>query len=524
MIIRNDLLLPWMRDYVIALVIGSIIGQACFVCLIGGLAGRTWLSGYVFAVVLASMGVFLFLLGEDLYLFYRVNMQRGWSILLVNAMLVPAFVLAGATPLLVFRGRLGWRLTRTKEQGHTPQSWGVEELLIGTAITASCLIVATSAAEIVQVPTFRFLLPLGVFSCTVAAASLLGVAPAVWLCFRTTSWRRRFTVMVPFVGIVVLVTMSISAIVDAIIVGLSSGGGRTPRFPVLFYSVAISAVSAIVFLTGLTTLILSGYRLFQSIPDSVASTKPLNSNPSPLIDDDASNEVQLGYNVLMHRAIAGLILGFALVVSISTSNLEQSRAIGLTEFQYVAMELGEKGVLRLNANNEPVEIKVSPDTSLDDLLKNGSFRQIQFLSLANCNFGDDDVPKLSQFTALYSLDLEGTQITGECFSTWRPPLLNHLDLSNSGVTDQTLAHVASLPALLTLNLANTEITDAGLLMIAKTKTQHIDLRGTKVTAAGLCESKFAGWQIFLDMNQFTPEEVRRIRNSANIVLGQEFPW
>lgn len=119
--------------------------------------------------------------------------------------------------------------------------------------------------------------------------------------------------MVPFVGIVVLVTMSISAIVDEIIVGLSSGGGRTPRFPVLFYSVAISAVSAIVFLTGLTTLILSGYRLFQSIPDSVASTKPLNSNPSPLIDDNASNEVQLGYNVLMHRAIAGLILGFALV-------------------------------------------------------------------------------------------------------------------------------------------------------------------------------------------------------------------
>jgi len=84
--------------------------------------------------------------------------------------------------------------------------------------------------------------------------------------------------------------------------------------------------------------------------------------------------------------------------------------------------------------------------------------------------------------------------------------------------------VAKLPALLTLNLANTEITDAGLVLIAKTKIGFIDLRGTKVTAAGLCESKFAGWQIFLDMNQFTPEEVRRIRNSANIVLGQEFPW
>ena len=208
---------PRMRDYGIALMIGSIVGQACFVSLIGGFMGRTWLSGYVFAVVLASMGVFLSLMGEELDSYFRYQ-EREIRLSRIPAplLLVPAFVLAAATPLLVFRGLFGWRLTRTKEIGYKPQNWGVEELLIGTAITASCLIVATSAAEIAQAPTLQFLLPLGVFCCTVAAASLLGVVPAVWISFRTTSWRRRFWLMGPFVGIVVLLTMSISVLVNAL--------------------------------------------------------------------------------------------------------------------------------------------------------------------------------------------------------------------------------------------------------------------------------------------------------------------
>ena len=515
------------------------------------------------------------------------------------------------------------------------------------------------------------------------------------------------------VGIVVLLTMSISLVVNAIGQKLSSG-----VFPVLteviFYSAAISIVSAVVFLTGLVALMASGYRLFQSIPECVASTKPIDANPSPLIDDEPSNEGHLGYSRFMHRALAGLILGFALIVSISTSNLIQSRVDKLTEYQVQARELGEKGVLQLDANNEPVELKVSPDTSLDELIKNERLQRIGTLSLANCRFGDEDVPKLSKFTGLHSLDLEGTQITdiglltlaeirpisriglartkvtglglqtyiektslpvyidlresaidcdqlaespaikrilglrlgkaqvnnvglakllavtnlteldltdceidetafqnagtlyspmlvldgtlmsdvpfiallsslncynlsinrtaltdnilpslalakrvgglqlsetqiterglansqiqqltrlslngkqftGECFSTWHPSLLTSLDLSNSGVTDQTLANVVSLPALVSLNLANTDITDAGLAMIAKTQIHAIDVRGTKITAAGLCDSKFSDKEIFLDINQFTSEEVRRIRKNSKVYLGHEFP-
>ena len=84
--------------------------------------------------------------------------------------------------------------------------------------------------------------------------------------------------------------------------------------------------------------------------------------------------------------------------------------------------------------------------------------------------------------------------------------------------------MVSLPSLQVLNLANTDITDAALVLIAKTKTYSIDLRGTKVTASGLCGSNISSGQIFLDINQFTPEEVRRIRAITNVVLGQQFPW
>ena len=702
------------QDIAGVFVFGSMVGQACFVCLIGSLFGRTWLGGYVFAVVLASTGVYLFALGENLYHHFRYGLEYSWSAGLAPSLLAPAFVLAGATPLLVFRGRFDWRLTRLRELGYKPQRWGVEELLIGTAVTAASLIVATSAEEIAQMTQFQFLLPLGIVCSMVASVSLLGVAPAVWVCFRITSWRRRLKLMGMLVGIVVFLTMSISLAVNAIGQKLSS------RFfsiwtEVLFFSAATSIVSAIVFLTGLVALMASGYRLFQSIPECVASTKPIDANPSPLVDDELSNEGHLGYSRFMHRAFAGLILGFALIVSIATSNLKQSRVDRLTKFQDQARELGEKGVLHLDANSEPVELKVSPDTSLDELIKNERLQRIGTLSLANCRFGDEDVRKLSKFTELHSLDLEGTQITdiglltlaeirpisriglartkvtslglqtyiekasmavyidlresaidcdqlaestaikrifglrlgkaqvnntglakllavanlteldltdcdvdetafqntdtphnaklvldgtlmsdvpfiallsslhcsklsinrtaltdkilpslalatgvdglqlsethiterglanaqiqhltrlslngkqftGECFSAWRPSLLNSLDLSNSGVTDQTLAKVVSLPSLALLNLANTGITDAGLALIAKTKIYAIDVRGTKVTAAGLCDSKISGKKIFLDINQFTSEEVRRIRKNSEVYLGPEFPW
>jgi len=399
----------WQRGTALVFFVGSMVGQTCFVCLIGSLLGRTWLSGYVFAVVLASTGVFLFALGENLHQRFLYGLEYGWFAVLAPALLAPAFVLAGATPLLVFRGRFDWRLTRKKELGYKPQRWGVEELLIGTAVTAASLIAATAAAEIAQMPQFQFLLPLGVVCSVVASASLLGVAPAVWICFRTTS-RRRLKLMLMLFGIVVLLTMSISLVVNVIGQKLSSG-----VFPVLteviFLSAAISTVSAVVFLTGLVALIASGYRLFQSTPECVASTKPIDANPSPLVDDEPSNEGHLGYSPFLHRALAGLILGFASIVSISTSNLTQSRVDKLTEYQGQARELGEKGVLHLDANNEPVELKVSPDTSLDELMKNERIQRIGILSLANCRFGDEDVPKLSKFIGLHSLDLEGTQIT-----------------------------------------------------------------------------------------------------------------
>lgn len=705
----------WKQDTAGVFVFGTIVGQACFACLIGSLLGRTWLSGYLLAVVLTSTGVFLFALGDILRMYFYYGMTNGWSVGLVPSLLSPAFVLAGATPLLVFRGRFDWRLTRTIELGDKPLGWGVEELLIGTAITAASLIVAISAAEIQQMQQFQFLLPLGVICSIVASASLLGVAPAVWICFRTTSWQRRLKLMALHVGIVVLLTMSISVLFNAIAQKLSSGGFSVALTEVLFYSAAFSIVAAIVFLTGLVALRASGYRLLQSIPECVASTKPIDANPSPLVDDELSNEVHLGYSPFVHRALAGLILGFALMVSICTSILTQSRIDRLTEFQDQARELGEKGVLHLDANNQPVELKVSPDTSLDELIKNGRLQRIGTLSLANCRFGDEDVAKLSKFTGLHSLDLEGTQVTdvgllrlaeirtisriglartkvtglglqtyiekakltvyidlreaaidcdqlaestaikrifglrlgkaqvdntgltkllavanlteldltdceidetafqnagtldilklvldgtlmsdvpfsallsslncsklsinrtaltdnilpslalatgvdglqlsetritesglansqiqhltrlslngkqftGECFSAWRPSSLNHLDLSNSGVSDQTLAKVVSLPSLVFLNLANTGITDAGLSLMAKTQIHAIDVRGTKITAVGLCDNKISGKEIFLDINQFTSEEVRRIRINSEVYLGQEFSW
>ncbi len=709
---------PLNRNLVICLVIGSVIGQACIICLLGGLWGRSWLSGYMLAVALATIGTFLFMLGEELTYRSQFDLSRRLIPIFAGTLVVPAFVLAGVSPMLFFRGRYGWRLTRRNEEGNKAQNWGVEELLIGTAVTAAAINVATSASKILQVPPYQILMGLGIFSLVIAAASLMGVIPAVWILFRIDDRKRRIAFLGLMIGVTILLTVITTVLVNVVIQASSSaapGRGTVPPLSeAVLYALGLSIFSAIMCLAGMTAIKLSGYQLFRSIQASAVSANAKIAHPSPLIDAEPLKAVRIDRNAIVHRSMAGLILGVAFLVNIATSSLVQSRVSGVAELQKQALALGLQGSLRIDSNNDPVEIRLAPYRTLDDLAGNTSLEKVYSLSLANCRFVDDDIPKLTRFKALRILELEGTQITnegltklanhqieqiglartnityagfegflqrttarvfdireleiychqlaemkslskigglrlgpaqvdnaglskllttiakltdldvtdceidetafsvsksrsygklvldgtkvtdvkfasmlstlscrelslsrtaltdailpslalakgvtglklgetniteaglsaaqiqnltklalngkhftGECFSDWHPSALGNLDLSHSGVTDQALRHLAALPSIRLLNLANTKITDTGLAQISGISSYAIDLRGTKVTAAGLCDHKIAGRNIYIDLNQFTPEEIRRISNNVRLTLGRQFPW
>ena len=97
-------------------------------------------------------------------------------------------------------------------------------------------------------------------------------------------------------------------------------------------------------------------------------------------------------------------------------------------------------------------------------------------------------------------------------------------MSNSGITDANLSNLSRISSLYCLSLANTNVTDAALPHIAKANPLiRLDLRNTRITAEGLANSDITCQRIYLGLDQFTPQEIRRIRATKSIAIGEEFP-
>ncbi|PIY44362.1 MAG: hypothetical protein COZ05_08330, partial [Armatimonadetes bacterium CG_4_10_14_3_um_filter_59_10] len=63
--------------------------------------------------------------------------------------------------------------------------------------------------------------------------------------------------------------------------------------------------------------------------------------------------------------------------------------------------------------------------------------------------------------------------------------LTHLQLAETGITDEGLAHIPAMRSIVRLNLAKTAITDACLKHLAMVRgLQEVDLSGTNVTSEG----------------------------------------
>jgi len=151
---------------------------------------------------------------------------------------LPLIALAIQSPLWFARGYLGWRLTRSNRSDESTRPLSIADYLIGTAVAAVSVTFARLA------PPSNWIIPsywpiwAVVFAC-VAAASLLGVIPAVVLIFRWRDWRIGFCVFLLY-GTVTGVTA-----VTVLFAVLGPPGGPTPSMwemigmVVIFISLAV---------------------------------------------------------------------------------------------------------------------------------------------------------------------------------------------------------------------------------------------------------------------------------------------
>ena len=140
------------------------------------------------------------------------------------------------------------------------------------------------------------------------------------------------------------------------------------------------------------------------------------------------------------------------------------------------------------------------------------------VELGDGNFSEDALPNLG--TRFTRLGLTGKQFTGDCFKNWAPALYS-LDMSSSGVTDDSISILQNLPRLTFLKLSHTTLTDAALPVLAKLQSSFLDLSHTKITAKGLLANPFSNLnELRVAFGQFTPSEIRSLQKVMRIVEGK----
>lgn len=143
--------------------------------------------------------------------------------------------------------------------------------------------------------------------------------------------------------------------------------------------------------------------------------------------------------------------------------------------------------------------------------------------LANCGIAESDLEGFGPLR-LRLLHLAGKEFTGTCF---RNVMLQArtIDMSHSGVTDETVRFLLNRTWLSHLNLSNTALTDSALPTLSRIQVSELDLRNTKITAAALKKTQFdTVHRIILSWSQFSFSEIQILQRIHPFVFDEDTPY
>ena len=160
------------------IMVGSVFGQGCYVALLGGLVGRSWLDGFLLALSLTITSFVIAMLVA------YISLEQPVENAFIMVTLLPTYVLAGITPLLACRQWLGWRLTLQHEPTRPRESNSTEDWLGAMAVTATTMMMARVPQLYWEMNTTQYWVGVSIGWAVIVVVSAIALLPATYFAFR----------------------------------------------------------------------------------------------------------------------------------------------------------------------------------------------------------------------------------------------------------------------------------------------------------------------------------------------------
>jgi hypothetical protein len=247
-----------MSILVVAVAYGILLPQAGLLCLIGGLASRSWVKGFAIASLLGC-GLVLCLLADSI-------LRLDWDDQVLPALsVVPNGILAGAAPLLLYRAITGRCLTRSPVQtsGRRP---GLEALFVVTSVIAAVQVLANVLQRQFSVNgqdvKLMFWMGFLAYGAAFFIASSVAVLPVTICYFTARDQGARTRWLWGFAGLSLFAIMGFMVVLGALY------GSQAEVF---VFTGVFCLTSSALFSVGLIVLRASGFRLSERISNHSAT-------------------------------------------------------------------------------------------------------------------------------------------------------------------------------------------------------------------------------------------------------------
>lgn len=453
--------------------LGILQAQAGILCILGGAAGRSWISSFSKTSALAIAHVFVF--GWTLI----ANSNEHLPELAITAFLMSPSLFCGCLPFLVLRGFYGLHLTRDASDHIESYSLRIEDLLLAMIVIAGLL-------AIVQ-PVTSFVSPNdpGELSSTwmIAAAcfvvaSAVAVVPVSLIYFRATTRRYRAAVLLLF-AMLGLIASSAVQVGYQVLNGTDLSSlfpGAILHLPLILYL----GLSTGLFSMGLMALHWSGFRWV-----TVANNRSPNKHIGPLVEPSASIALDGSFRMKNRIAAAVIILSsIALLAAISYFNSERLK---LAEtFGNLNSKFIRNGGYVRHQDHVPVSMRV-PASSLDSTIDLHQFRSLRSLSLSGNQLTESNLRAIHKMTSLTDLDISRTSFSDSAVEhlIQRRGYLEKLSLAGTKVTLTGVNKILSGRLVQLLDIGDLNLDDDAMKVLNVQKVKGLSLRGNPITDKSL---------------------------------------
>jgi hypothetical protein len=437
--VANYSLLPSLWDWPAFFFISFIMSQAGVMCVIGGLLSRAWPKGFLIASLISVVYCVAFFLSTIVF-------EPGSSdAISLGLWIVPALLLAGSGPMLLYRAFYGCSLTSGDKGEPFRAPVNVGSLFAITMVIASVAALASTPVRAwgltsnqdygVTFLSYVLLAPL---------ATGIGVLPVTVCFFAGRDFGARLKRLCFFAALSAFATLAVWGVFYYF------AASRLVDLPMWLF---VSICSATFFSIGLLAIHAGGTRLVyrQYVNSNAPATK---EDMNPFLDSVLTYSARTSDPVrTQSRYALGIILLVVCTANASMLVIQTRHATVTKKHEQLQSEFAKRNGSIQVVDGKITAAKLAPNDS-DAVLRGLQGAQtIRALSLANSQVTSDAIQQIQRF-----------------------PNLEAIDLSNTCFADESLADIKTPNFKLKVSLAGTKVTASGVRgWLSTAKPRSIDL-------------------------------------------------